>query len=570
MASSLQSPGISILERDANLITTGASTTIGATVGVFRWGPTAQPILIDNEGSLVSIFGKPDDQTFGSFFAASSFLSYTQSLWVTRAATVNKNSSSGGSGILIGNLDVYDASFANFEAAMIATPPGPFAARYPGVMGNGLIVSIADSGTFAAWEYAGQFPGVPGTSEYAAGKGGSNDELHMVVVDGTGQFSGTPGTVLEKYEYVSKARDAVNFQGLTNYWVSVLRNSGSYVYGLMNPTGVANWGSLAAGTTFATLVDGVGNGYDFKYTLAGGTDDNVATDAELQLAWDLYANVDMFDISLFFVGNASRVLSKYVIDNIGEVRKDAVVFVSLTDETGGPVFGTNLNKNTLATSFKTAMGNSSYAVIDSGYKYMYDKYNDKYRWVALNADVAGLCAKVDASQDTWFSPAGYTKGQIRGVVKLAWQPNQSDRDYLYKLAINSVVTFTGQGTILYGDKTATLKPSAFDRINVRRLFLVLEKSIGASAKFQLFEQNDEITRELFKSSVEPFLRDVQGRRGIQDFRVICDATENTPQVVAANEFRGKILIRPMYSINFIQLTFTAVGPSVSFETAAGV
>lgn len=570
MASTLQSPGIRIIERDASLITPGASTTIGATVGVFRWGPTAQPILIDNEGSLVSIFGKPDDQTAGSFFSASSFLSYTQSLWVTRAATVNKNATSSGSGLLIGNLDEWDASFSNFEAAVLPTTPGPFSARYPGVMGNGLIVSVADSGTFSTWEYAAQFPGVPGTSEYAAGKGGSNDEMHIIVVDGAGQFSGTPGTVLEKYEYVSKARDAINFQGMTNYWVNVLRNAGSYVYGLMNPTGMTNWGSLAAGTTFATLVDGVGNGYDFKYTLTGGTDDNVATDAELQLAWDLYANVDMFDISLFFVGNASRVLSKYVIDNIGEVRKDAVVFVSLVDETGGPVFGTNLNKNTLATSFKTAMGNSSYAVIDSGFKYMYDKYNDKYRWIALNSDVAGLCAKVDASQDTWFSPAGYTKGQIRGVVKLAWQPSQSDRDYLYKLSINSVVTFTGQGTILYGDKTATLKPSAFDRINVRRLFLVLEKSIGASAKFQLFEQNDEITRELFKSSVEPFLRDVQGRRGIQDFRVICDATENTPQVVAANEFRGKILIRPMYSINFIQLTFTAVGPSVSFETASGV
>jgi phage tail sheath protein FI len=276
----------------------------------------------------------------------------------------------------------------------------------------------------------------------------------------------------------------------------------------------------------------------------------------------------LYDISLFFVGNVSTLLAKYVVDSIAETRRDAVLFISLTAPTGGPVFGTSSSKLVDATTFKTAIGNSTYTVIDSGYKYMYDKYNDKYRWIALNADIAGLCAKVDSSHDTWHSPAGYTKGQIRGAIKLSWNPNQAHRDELYKLAINSVVTFTGQGTLLFGDKTATLKPSAFDRINVRRLFLILEKSIARSAKYNLFELNDSITRLQFIASIEPFLRDVKGRRGIDQFRVICDETNNTPQVVQTNEFRASILIKPIYSINTITLTFVAVAASVSFEVAA--
>jgi phage tail sheath protein FI len=302
--------------------------------------------------------------------------------------------------------------------------------------------------------------------------------------------------------------------------------------------------------------------------LAGAEDDNQPTDGELQLAWNLYQVVELYDISLFFVGNASRVLSKHVVDNIAETRKDAVVFISICKENGDPILGTDELRITDAQTFKTAIGNSTYTIIDSGYKYMYDGYNDKYRWIALNADIAGLCAKVDKNQDTWFSPAGITKGQIRGAIKLAWNPKQSERDSLYKLAINPVTSFVGLGTMLYGDKTATTKPSAFDRINVRRLFLVLEKSISNSAKYQLFETNDDITRQQFIASVEPFLRDVQGRRGIQAFKVICDETNNSAQVIQTNQFVGTILVKPNYSVNFLTLNFVAVGQSVSFELAA--
>lgn len=566
MAIYQQSPGVQVIEKDASAVTIGASSTVGGFVGTFKWGPVMTPMLIDKEDTQVSIFGTPDDTTFSSFFTTTNFLSYTSAVWVTRAATVNKNATADGTGVLIKNMFEYESSFDAGQSSV-----GSFAARYPGAMGNSILVSMADSATFDDWDYKNLFQSAPGTSEFVASKGGSNDELHIVVIDINGKFTGTPGTTLEKFAFVSKASDALSYQGLSNFYVNIIRNQSQFIYWMDHPTGVVNWGVASANTAFTTLIDTAEDtGYDFTYSLSGGTDQNTATQGELELAWDLFKNTETYDISLFITGNANTALSKYVIDNIAEVRKDAVVFVSITAPTGGPIFSISSTKIADAAAFKTAMGNSTYTVIDSGYKYMYDKYNDKYRWVALNADIAGLCAKVDANQDTWFSPAGMTKGQIRGAIKLSWNPNQAERDELYKLSINPVVTFVGQGTLLYGDKTATMKPSSFDRINVRRLFLVLEKSISRSAKYQLFELNDAITRLQFVSSVEPFLRDIQGRRGIDQFKVICDESNNTPQVRATNEFRGTILIKPVYSINFVTLTFTAVGPNVSFETAAGI
>lgn len=561
----LQSPGVQVLEKDASSIIPGASTTVGGTVGVFTWGPVMTPILISNENDLVDIFGKPDNDTAGSFLSASNFLAYTSALWVIRAQTGNLNATSDGAGIQIKNIDEYESAYSAGQGNV-----GTFAARYPGSLGNSILVSIADGTTFAAWPYKDQFSGAPSTSEFAAAKGGSNDEIHVIVIDRDGKITGTPGATLEKYAFLSKASDALSYQGLTNYYPNVLRNQSSYVYWLDHPSTGTNWGQSASATTFVLLVDTISSGYDFSYSLLGGLDDNTPTEGEMASAWDIYADIETYDISLFFVGNASRTLSKYVIDNIAEVRKNAVAFVSMNTPANGPIYNSSSTSLTDALSFKTAMGNSSYTVIDSGYKYMYDKYNDKYRWIALNSDIAGLCAKVDANSDTWMSPAGLTKGQIKNVIKLAFNPNQAQRDELYKIAINPVVSFVGQGTVLYGDKTATLKPSSFDRINVRRLFLVLEKSIARAAKYQLFELNDAITRQQFVSAIEPFLRDVQGRRGIDAFKVICDTTNNTPQVIATNEFRASILCRPNYSINFITLTFTAVSGNVSFEYAATV
>lgn len=642
----LQSPGYQIIEKGASAVTVGASTTVGGTVGVFQWGPVMVPMLIDSESTLVSVFGQPNDQTFGSFFTAANFLSYTNAMWVTRAATVNKNATANGAGLLIKNLADYEAAYSAGQGSV-----GAFAARYPGTLGNTILVSMADSATFSTWAYKDQFQSAPGTSDYAASKGGSADEVHIIVIDAAGKFSGTVGATLEKFAFVSKGSDAISYNGLANYYATVLMNQSQYVYWMGHPVGATNWGNSVIGTTFDTLIDDntqtsltitscsvtanvatlnftvqgskpfvkgqsitvagvtpttyngtftvtgcttssvtyalVGSptagtvfgtvadaalnaGYDFSYTLAGGTDMNAPTDGELQLGWDLFKNMETYDISLFPTGNASTALAKYVSDNIAETRKDCVGFASMVTAAGGPIFGTSATVVADATTWKTAMGNSSYMFYDSGYKYMYDKYNDKYRWVALNADTAGLCAKVDANSDTWFSPAGITKGQIRGVIKLALNPTSAQRDELYKISINPVVTFTGLGTMLYGDKTGTTKPSAFDRINVRRLFLTLEKSIAKSARYQLFELNDAITRLQFVASVEPFLRDIQGRRGIEAFQVIADDTNNTAQIVSTNQFVGTILIKPRYSINFITLNFTAVGANVEFSVAATV
>ncbi len=289
-------------------------------------------------------------------------------------------------------------------------------------------------------------------------------------------------------------------------------------------------------------------------------------------AYDLFASTDDVDVALVMTGKSrggtnGEQIANYLVDNIAEVRKDCIVLAS--PEKADVVNNNNLDEASDTVTFRNSLRSSSYLVIDSGYKYQYDKYNDVFRYVPLNGDIAGLCVRTDATRDPWFSPAGFNRGQIKNLVKLAYNPDKADRDLLYKNGINPVATFPGQGTVLFGDKTALSKPSAFDRINVRRLFIVLEKAIATAAKFSLFEFNDEFTRAQFVSLVEPFLRDVQGRRGIYDYRVVCDNTNNTGEVVDRNEFVGDIYIKPAKSINFIQLNFVAVRTGVAFDEIVG-
>jgi phage tail sheath protein FI len=266
------------------------------------------------------------------------------------------------------------------------------------------------------------------------------------------------------------------------------------------------------------------------------------------------------------MGKATTATTQYVIDNVAEVRLDCIVFASPQDTTTGDVIvGAGSAATTAINLYRDGLSSTSYAVLDSGYKYQYDRYNDVYRWIPLNGDVAGTCARTDNTNDPWFSPGGLNRGQIKNVVKLAHNPSKTDRDVLYKNGVNPVVTFPGQGTVLFGDKTLLAKPSAFDRINVRRLFIVLEKSIATAARFQLFEFNDGFTRAQFKNLVEPFLRDVQGRRGITDFVVKCDETNNTGQVIDANEFVADIFVKPNRSINYITLNFVAARSSINFS-----
>ena len=377
--------------------------------------------------------------------------------------------------------------------------------------------------------------------------GPSTNGVHVVVRDADGAISGAVGTVLERWENLSTSPTATKYDGSTNFIVDVLEQNSSWI-AVSNAKSV-----LIAATTFssgATLTSG-----------SDGLDEVGITVSDLAAGYDLYVDSSEVDISFVIQGKAKgTTLANYIIDNICEVRRDCVAFISpeLSDTTVDNII-----------NFTGTLSSSTFAVVDSGYKYQYDKYADVYRWIPLNADVAGLCARTDDVRDPWFSPAGYNRGNIKNVVKLLVNPSKAQRDLLYKNSINPVVTQPGQGTVLFGDKTFTSTVSAFDRINVRRLFIVLEKTIGTAAKSTLFEFNDDFTRAQFTNLVEPFLRDVQGRRGIYDFKVVCDETNNTAQVIDSNQFVGDIYIKPARSINFIQLNFVAVRSGVEFSKIVG-
>ncbi len=411
------------------------------------------------------------------------------------------------------------------------------------------------------WQYYDLVNGAPGSSPFVSARGGSGDELHVVVVDEDGDISGTKGEVLETFEKVSKASDAKAPQGETNYYPEVIYSKSNYIYWMDHNSSGTNWGSAASGTAF-TAVD-----TPTQTSLVAGSDGNAATIGELKTAYEKFEDGETVDIGLIIAGKCTATHIDNLI-GIAEKRKDAVVFASpeRSDVVG---VSSAITATSNVMDFYKNISSSSYVVFDSGYKYMYDRYADVYRYVPLNGDMAGLAARTDSIADSWFSPAGFNRGIIRGAVKLAYNPNKTQRDDLYRSRINPVVTLPGQGTLLFGDKTGLSAPSAFDRINVRRLFITLEKAISTASKFQLFEFNDEFTRANFRNIVEPFLREVQGRRGITDFLVVCDETNNTGEVIDRNEFIAEIFIKPARSINFITLSFVATRTGVSFDEVAG-
>lgn len=546
------SPGVLVTEKDLTSVVPAVATTAGGFAGAFQWGPVLQVTTIDSENSLVERFGKPDDSNFTSFFTAANFLSYGNNLQVVRVVGAGaKNAAAGNTAPLIVNEDSYLATYAAGNSYF-----GSFVARYPGSRGNSLKVSMADGNSFTGWEYSGQFDGKPDTSPFASGFSGSNDEAHIIVIDEDGLFSGTAGTVLEKFSYVSKASDGKRPDGTSMYYKDVINQTSKYIYWGSHPSQGTNWGTTAQGVSFANLTSNV------TVSLGNGTIGTSVVDGNVQAGLALFANDEAVDVSLIPLGSVSAATASYAISSIAEVRRDCVVFASplLTN-----VYGAVGQEATNVVSFRDSLPSSSYAVLDSGWKYQYDRYNDTYRWIPLNGDVAGSAVRTDFVADPWFSPAGFNRGQIKNVVKLAWSPSKADRDIIYKKGINPVVTFPGNGTVLYGDKTLLSKPSAFDRINVRRLFIVLEKAIATAAKFQLFEFNDGFTRAQFRNLVEPFLRDVQGRRGITDYKVVCDETNNTSGVIDRNEFVADIFVKPARAINFIQLNFVATRTGISFE-----
>jgi len=559
----LVSPGVQVREIDLTNVVPAVSASIGGFAGAFNWGPVEEIRTVSSEKELAAVFGTPTDAVSArSFLTAASFLKYGNALKVVRAAAVALNATSGAAAVLIKNRDQYDANYSNGAPTGGSNPDlGNWAAKHPGVLGNSLTVSVCPSGTaFATWAYASQFASAPGTSA-AAGFGTSGDEMHVVIVDTLGKWSGTVGTVLEKFEFVSQAANAVKEDGSSNYYVNRINDRSEYVYWLNHSSLLTSAGSsLNLGSAFDS------NSTAITQTLAGGTN-ATPSKANVLLALDLFSDSETEDVSLLFsAGDADGEddVAEHLI-SICNARKDCIAFVS------PPIEATVANATPLTDvkAFADGLTSSSYAVIDSTALKVYDKYNDLYRNIPACGHIAGLCAATDANADAWFSPAGLNRGQLLGVTKLHYNPKQADRDTLYKARVNPIVSFPGQGTVLFGDKTALAKPSAFDRINVRRLFIILEKSIATAAKFQLFELNDEFTRASFLNLTEPFLRDVQGRRGITDFKVVCDESNNTGDVIDRNEFRAEIFIKPARSINFISLNFIATRTGVEFTELAG-
>jgi len=563
------SPGVAISEVDLTTIVPSVSTTAGAYAGYFRWGPVNKITLISDEIILAQRFGTPDSNSAVSFFTAANFLSYGNNLNIVRTVGQSANNAAVASTInlQIKNPDTFQYTFLNQNNNNVY---GPVIARYPGAMGNSLQVSIADSNNYSGWAYSGYFSSAPSTSVFTSTAGGANDEIHMIVIDAGGAFTGTKGTVLETFPFMSKASDAA-LNGKSNFWKQVLFDQSRYVYAMDPPnyaTTNATWNRPALNNNFANLP----TPYTVQFVIGN---DDLGTTANTVAGFAEFQNKEAVNVDLVMTGDGNVTVQQYVIDNISGVdinpavgsRRDCVTFVSppitaVVNNPGGEM-------NLISTWLTQLSRSSSYAVADSGWKYQFDRYNNVYRWIPLNGDTAGLCVYTDNIRDPWFSPAGLNRGSIKNAIKLAWNPNKTYRDTLYSLGINPVISLPGSGTVLFGDKTLQSKPSAFDRINVRRLFIALEKAIAKAAQYSMFEFNDEFTRAQFVSIVNPFLRDIQGRRGITAFKVVCDTTNNTPQVIDSNQFVGDIYVKPARSINYIQLNFVAVATGVNFATVVG-
>ena len=565
-----ESPAIVVREIDLSGVVPNVQSTTGAIVGNFRWGPVEQATLIDNEGNLAAHFGTPNDITAVDFISASYFLKYSNSLQVIRmvdAGGVNSTISTAPLGVqpVVKNDSHFDMQLAQLETDTVL-----WIAKYPGDLGNTLKVSVCSyDGTdvaFDAWDYKGSFDGKPETSTYATSVGALNDEVHVVVIDEDGLISGTRGTILETFPFLSVASNAKKEDGTTNYIMEVINARSRYIK-MVSPIAI----SALAGNDAEDLVD-----FDPALTAAvtesftNGLNSGLLTTAEYATGFDLVSDKDTIQVDFLIApGMATRIDQTTVVNNMvsiaQETRKDCIVVASAArsdiinsiDPVGDAIL-------TAATYIS-----SSYLVADNNYLKVYNKYSDKYVYIPAASSVAGLMAATDLNAGPWFSPAGARRGNLLGITALSYSQTKSERDSLYKAGINPIANLPGQGVLLFGDKTHLLRPSAFDRINVRRLFLTLERAIAIAARNSLFEFNDEFTRAEFVNIVEPFLREIKGRRGITDFRVVCDESNNTAAVIDRNEFIASIFIKPARSINYITLNFVAVRTGVDFEEIAG-
>jgi len=581
------SPGINITEKDLTTVVPNVSTNIGAFVGAFQWGPVSYRTTITTENDLVDLFGKPNLATQEHFWSAANYLAYANNLVVVGVKAADaRNSVVGdsdvGTAVKVDNSDHYDS--LTFTDQL-------FVAKYPGAKGNSLKVQAIDSNGWADStvnaDFLANFDNAPGTSNdaaYANGWDGVSakptieDEMHILVIDEDGLFAGVAGEVLERWAYVSKASDAKRIDGSSNYVVDVMRNESKYAYvGLVtqfttNTTGSEKAaGNPKAGGAFLTFNSATASESVPGGSLTLGVDGATVGATELIAGWDYFNTPETSDVTLLIAGpggTAADVTVAAKAITIADGRRDCIAFVSPPKTT---VVHAALDSQVgVITTNKTTMNqNNSYGVMDSAWKYQYDRYQDKFIYVPMNGDIAGLCARLDHTHDAWWSPAGLNRGAIKNIVKLSWEPTKANRDALYKIGVNPLVTQTGAGVLLWGDKTMQPTPTAFDRINVRRLFIVMRKAISNAAKSMLFEFNDEFTRSQFVNMVEPFLREIQGRRGITDFKVVCDGSNNTGTVIDNNNFVGDVYVKPSRSINYIQLNFIAARTDVNFTEIGG-
>ncbi len=587
------SPAVVVRVFDLTGVAPNVETSLSAYVGAFKWGPVDFPVRVQNEDVLAAVFGTPDRDHAVDYFSCNQFLKYSGNLIVNRQIPVpgygdpildsalNAHGGIADEHILVKTEDDWEGADRGVN----------FVAKWPGALGNSLKVYYfgvqdgdSDQGNIITtnkclnWPMTDFFDDVPGTSNWANNRPGkvTNDEVHVAVVDSDGLFSGTKGTVLETFPYLSVAPSAKTTDGGDNYIRTVINSGSRYVW-------FNNWDSTSAhGTSWGVdpADDGTGVDYAQGFSVAGDSSEvslNGGQDGQLQSGlrignqeyiqgFDAFDDKEEVDVQILIApGMASKADQVAVVNHItsipGTTRKDCIAVASPNREAVvnsiKPVIDTLTTTNLFSAS--------SYLAVDNNYLKVYDKYNDEYIYVPAASTTAGIFALTDYNYGPWWSPAGERRGEYAGVSGLAYSPNKADRDELYKKGVNPIVTFPGRGTILFGDKTRLTRPSAFDRINVRRLFLAIEKSIAEAARNFLFEFNDEFTRSEFVAVVEPLLREIQARRGITDFFVQCDERNNTPEVVDRNEMVATMFIKPARSINFITLNFVATRTGADFE-----
>ena len=586
-----QSPAVVVKEIDATGGVPNVQTSTGAIVGNFRWGPVEQRTLISNEADLINVHSTPDTTNTIDFHNASYFLRYSSSLQVVRTVTSHaKNSRAGGA---VGATEMqtggdHTATTAptvknkdNFisQEGTLNTDKQSFIARFPGALGNSLQVSVctptSNDSAFNGWAYKASFDGPPGSSPLDSAAGGSLTEVHVAVVDEDGQLSGTKGSVLEAYPYVSVAQNSKAQDGGTNFIKNIINERSQYIHMVGFPGNITVTDVLAGTDMTSTQQDFIPAGANIKvvnYSLDSGVNSNALGTAEIATGHDLFEDVEAVEVDFLIApGMSSRSDQTTVTNDLianATARKDCVVVSSpARSDVVGQSNETTITTNVVATA--ATITKSSYGIMDCSYLKVFDKFNDQFIEIPAASSVAGLMAETDRTQAPWFSPAGTRRGQLLGVTGLNYNPNKTNRDTLYKAGVNPVVNVSGSGICLFGDKTLFNRPSAFDRINCRRLFLTLERAIAQAAKNVMFEFNDEFTRAEFVNIIEPVLRDVKARRGITDFRVIADETVNTAEVIDRNEFIANIFIKPARSINFVTLNFVAVRTGVSFEEIVG-